>query len=830
MKAKDWQCPICRKLTVKLKYAKRGTYARSRTRTLSHPLFPGVGIGVRDCACAHAHTYCDFALTVRDWFRRGVMWAGAQDLPETPKSSKRRNIRAIDTTLSQEEKDAWEEELKERKLLEQLTAKRAADTADHSDSDDDDFGGGGGGGGGSARGIRINDNILVVDKEEAVYVHPDISRMLKPHQKEGLRFMWHRLIKTMAEVGNPGTDRKDRVYGGILAHSMGLGKTLQTIALIHTVLTCKAINRQGAAAAAAKRKGKEKEGSGVDGDGDSAGAGTNIGTVLILVPKNVLYNWHKEFVKWIPDQAWTKKYVKVLNSDVMTDIMERSKLLKAWADTGGVMIMTDSMYVKMMEVSTSATQKYTAQVKRKIKERAEMYLHKPGPDMIFIDEAHILGREVSKRTERILGIHTRRRMLLTGTPMQNSLKEYFSMIDFIYPKYMGTKEQFANRFTNPIENGQYNDSTEKDILMMRQRLCVLQSKVRRMVQRKDQAVFLNELKGKREYVIYIPLTKEQRKLYKRYNDYAAYNEDSNGASGKGSFFAAFQSLQKVSSHPYTLRIEENQAKQKAKSKVAAKKKKERELLDGFDDLDPGGGGGSKASSPGKSEATDSDADDPLEEDEEEDDAFDTTSSSNSKKNKWFSTYPKKEPNDLLRDSGKFKLFFEILQLCEAKGDKLVLFTQHVITLDVLEVQLKRMKWKKNQKYLRIDGKDDAKDRLEMADKFNEAGSKLQLIIASVKATALGINFTGANRVIIFDHSHNPVHEIQAIARTYRYGQQKEVVVYRFVADRTIDQKIYVRQCEYGETTDRCFEIESKHGSFTLNERDCFGTLPIYKLC
>lgn len=770
----------------------------------SHPLFPGVGIGVRDCV--RAHMYCDFALTERDWFRRGVMWAGAQDLPETPKSSKRRNIRAIDTTLSQEEKDAWEEELKERKLLEQLTAKRAADTADYSDSDDDDFGGGGGGGGGSARGIRINDNILVADKEEAVFVHPDISRMLKPHQKEGIRFMWHRLIKTMAEVGNPGTDRKDRVYGGILAHSMGLGKTLQTIALIHTVLTCKTINRQGAAAAA-KRKGKEKEGSGVDGDGDSAGAGTNIGTVLILVPKNVLYNWHKEFVKWIPDQAWTKKYVKVLNSDVMTDIMERSELLKAWAGTGGVMIMTDSMYVKMMEESTSATQKYTAQVKRKIKERAEMYLHKPGPDMIFIDEAHMLGREVSKRTERILGIHTRRRMLLTGTPMQNSLKEYFSMIDFIYPKYMGTKEQFANRFTNPIENGQYADSTEKDILMMRQRLCVLQSKVRRMVQRKDQAVFLNELKGKREYVIYIPLTKEQRKLYKRYNDYAAYNEDSSGAPGKGSFFAAFQSLQKVSSHPYTLRIEENQAKQKAKSKVAAKKKKERELLDGFDDLDAGGGGGgSKASSPGKIEATDSDADDPLEEDEEEDDAFDTTSSSNSKKNKWFSTYPKKEPNDLLRDSGKFKLFFEILQLCEAKGDKLVLFTQHVVTLDVLEVQLKRMKWKKNQKYLRIDGKDDAKDRLEMADKFNEAGSKLQLIIASVKATALGINFTGANRVIIFDHSHNPVHEIQAIARTYRYGQQKEVVVYRFVADRTIDQKIYVRQCEYGETTDGCFEI------------------------
>ena len=56
MKAKDWQCPICRKLTVKLKYAKRGTYSRSRTRTLSRPLFPGVGIGVRDCVRARVRT------------------------------------------------------------------------------------------------------------------------------------------------------------------------------------------------------------------------------------------------------------------------------------------------------------------------------------------------------------------------------------------------------------------------------------------------------------------------------------------------------------------------------------------------------------------------------------------------------------------------------------------------------------------------------------------------------------------------------------------------------------------------------------------------------
>lgn len=735
---RKWHCPVCRKLEVKPRFPKRG----------------------------------------------------GDPVNATPKSDKkkRRKIREIEK-LTKDEKEEWERERIERTLAAEKARKLAeeAEEADHSDSDDDYAGASNS----SGATVRINDNVLVVDEEEPIFIHAEISRFLKPHQVEGIRFMWHRLIKTVADVKRP----KDRVYGGILAHAMGLGKTLQTITCIYTVLTCKVINKQSVLPTKAAAGGAAAV---------SAAVGTSIGTVLVIVPKNVLMNWHKEFVKWIPDKAWTAKYVQVLDGTKVKDIKARSERLKLWHETGGVMIMTDGMYVGMLE-STSKAQKYSEVIRGHIKERAVMYLQKPGPDMLFLDEGHLISSEVAKRSAAIKGIQTRRRMILTGTPLQNNLTEYFFMIDFIRPKYMGTKDQFNNRFTNPIGNGQYADSTQGDILQMKRRLCVLQTKLSTMVQRKDQKVLLNDLKGKTEYVLYVSLTKEQRKLYRRYNAFAARHSD-DGSAGKG-YLAAFQALQKVSSHPYTLHMKEKRKKKKSKAEL--EKEKEEQLLRQFDDV-ISVGRASNAATP-TAASTDSDADDDAMQDEDDEDKEDNGA-------QWLRGLSNKVPADLLADSAKFKLFFDILRLCDAKDDKLVLFTQHVVTLDVLELQLKRMKWVKNTQYLRIDGKDESTARLSMADKFNKDGSKLKLIIASLKATSLGINFTGANRVVIFDHSHNPTHEIQAIARTYRYGQTKEVVVYRFVADRTIDQKVYVRQCTKLAMSRRVVDDDNMKRMFSDAER------------
>lgn len=170
--------------------------------------------------------------------------------------------------------------------------------------------------------------------------------------------------------------------------------------------------------------------------------------------------------------------------------------------------------------------------------------------------------------------------------------------------------------------------------------------------------------------------------------------------------------------------------------------------------------------------------------------------------------PEEELNNI-EHSSKLMLLMSILEKCEAIGDKLLVFSQSLYSLDVIEHFLNYIdeqtqinvesatftgSWTLGQDYFRLDGSTPVEQRNSACKHFNSPDNpRARLFLISTRAGGLGINLVAANRVVIFDVSWNPSHDIQSIFRVYRFGQTKPCYVYRFLALGTMEEKIYERQ-------------------------------------
>ena len=145
---------------------------------------------------------------------------------------------------------------------------------------------------------------------------------------------------------------------------------------------------------------------------------------------------------------------------------QRMYTLRNWLEGGGVMIIGYDMYRNLANEQNK-------KVKPKARDIFQRSLVDPGPQLVICDEGHLLKNEATAISKAMNKIATRRRIVLTGTPLQNSLIEYHCMIQFVKPNLLGTKKEFTNRFANPIKNGQAADSTEGDVRVMKRRAHVL---------------------------------------------------------------------------------------------------------------------------------------------------------------------------------------------------------------------------------------------------------------------------------------------------------------------------------------------------------------------
>eukprot|EP00092_Neocalanus_flemingeri_P001700 GFUD01001814.1.p1 GENE.GFUD01001814.1~~GFUD01001814.1.p1 ORF type:complete len:1623 (+),score=612.15 GFUD01001814.1:145-4869(+) len=629
-----------------------------------------------------------------------------------------------------------------------------------------------------------------------VEVNKKLVKKLKPHQVKGVKFMWDACFESIAQI------KSGKLPGGaILAHCMGLGKTLQTITLTHTVLD----NRK-----------------------------VPVSRVMVICPVNTVKNWQDEYDKWLTGDL----EVDVFEMSMEKDNWARSDRMNQWYREGGVLIIGYEMFRNLVNEKNN-------KFKKKQRETFNSCLLDPGPDLVICDEGHLLKNEKSAITKAVNRIKTLRRIVLTGTPLQNNLKEYYEMVNFVKPHLLGSRKEFMNRFVNPIVNGQHSDSTERDVRTMKKRSFILSDLLKGCMQRLDYNVLVPYLQPKQEYVISIALTDLQKRLYKYYlENYAKAGQigrDGKLEGGKkGGLFYDVQNLSRIWNHPCILLLAKQRKEDKEDLDDEGSDDEEGSLKDFICDEDTGDSG--------------NDVDSDIQELDSEGIAKTKTVTRSDKpddlvpglekdpigghKGWWNSFLGDEDKLDELRFGNKMVLLMDVLKESALIGDKVLVFSQSLLSLDLIEDFLSRVNaahedtdrtgeaamadyldtWIPGKDYYRMDGSTAADTRKIWCKYFNRTTShRMRLFLISTKAGGLGINLVAANRVIIFDASWNPSHDVQSIFRVFRFGQTKPVYIYRFLAKGTMEEKIYDRQVTKQSLSARVVDEQQIERHFTMNE-------------
>ncbi|CAZ80866.1 unnamed protein product [Tuber melanosporum] len=232
---------------------------------------------------------------------------------------------------------------------------------------------------------------VVVD----VVVDPFISHSLRPHQREGVMFLYEAVMGLKPFDGR----------GAILADEMGLGKTLQTMLVPLWML--------------------------IDVEQNPIyGGGPVVKRALIVCPVTLINNWNKEFRKWLG-----KERIGVLVADSKTNIRD----------------FTHGKSYSVMVIGYEKLQK------------VQQELSAADVDIVIADEGHRLKTEKNKSAQAIRGLKTKRRVVLSGTPLQNDLHEYFIMVDFVNPGLLESYSTFKKEFENPIVRSRQPGASKKDV-------------------------------------------------------------------------------------------------------------------------------------------------------------------------------------------------------------------------------------------------------------------------------------------------------------------------------------------------------------------------------
>uniref|UniRef100_A0A8C0AV03 DNA helicase n=1 Tax=Buteo japonicus TaxID=224669 RepID=A0A8C0AV03_9AVES len=362
----------------------------------------------------------------------------------------------------------------------------------------------------------------------------------------------------------------------------------------------------------------------------------------------------------------------------------------------------------------------------------------------IFDEGHMLKNMSSVRYQHLMTINAKNRLLLTGTPVQNNLLELMSLLNFVMPHmFSSSTSEIRRMFSSKTK------SAEEQSIYEKERIAHAKQIIKPFILRRVKDEVLKQLPPKKDLIELCAMSEKQEQLYCDLLNKLKKTINSNEKnSDMGN---VMMQLRKMANHPLLHRQYYTTDKLRTMSMLMLK------------------------------EPTHCDANPDL---IFEDMTVMTDFELHLLCKQYSHVSDFKLDMDQILDSGKFRALERILSDLKEKGDRVVLFSQFTMMLDILEVFLKH--WQ--HRYIRLDGKTQISDRIHLIDQFN-TDMGIFVFLLSTKAGGLGINLTSANVVILHDIDCNPYNDKQAEDRCHRVGQTREVKVIKLISKGTIEESM-----------------------------------------
>ena len=283
-----------------------------------------------------------------------------------------------------------------------------------------------------------------------VVLDPQLSKALRPHQVEGVKFLYERVMGMRSD--------DDKGKGAILADEMGLGKTLQTIALILTLMKqcCYYTSRS-----------------------------CTIEKAMIVCPLTLVKNWKREFNKWIGANSLN---VLCIDEDRGREDVERFVRAKTYH----VLVIGYEKLRSCIDIVKTA---------------------QPQIDLIVCDEGHRLKSKEAQTTKMFDELATDRKIILSGTPIQNNLSELYAMVDFVCPGLLSNPDQFRTIFEEPIMRSRAKHCSKQTKAVGQARLATLTRLTQDVILRRTADILSKFLPPKKEMVLFCSPSHEQVRIY-----------------------------------------------------------------------------------------------------------------------------------------------------------------------------------------------------------------------------------------------------------------------------------------------------------------------------